>query len=58
MPGRAKVTRKDAAPDYRAAAEAALDQLDWAIDYLYRIGKPQIAAALRRNSRQIVRRLE
>jgi hypothetical protein len=38
---------------YREAAETALDQLDWCIDYLYRVGKPDIARALARNRSQI-----
>ena len=41
---------------YREAATAALDQLDWAINYL-RMPKPQIAAALDRNRRFIVHSL-
>jgi hypothetical protein len=31
---------------YREAAERALDQLEWCIDYLYRVRKPDIARAL------------
>jgi hypothetical protein len=34
---------------YRRAAEQTLDQLDWCVDYLYRIGKPQIARAIQKN---------
>jgi len=34
---------------YRKATGAILEQLAWAIDYLYRIGKPRIAESLRRN---------
>jgi hypothetical protein len=42
---------------YREAAERALDQLEWCIEYLYRIHKPDIAQALARNRRQILKRL-
>ena len=34
---------------YRNATGAILEQLAWTIDYLYRIGKPRIAEALRRS---------
>jgi hypothetical protein len=39
------------------AAEVALQQLDWAIRYLQRIHKPQIARALAKNHADIRRRL-
>jgi hypothetical protein len=42
---------------YRAAAEAALDQLDWCISYLHRIRKSPIATALAQNQSEIRRRL-
>jgi hypothetical protein len=42
---------------YRAAAEEALNQLDWCIDYLHRIRRPAIAAALARNRSEIRRRM-
>lgn len=42
---------------YRAAAEAALDQLDWCIAYLHRIKKSPIATALAQNQSQIRRQL-
>ena len=42
---------------YRAAAESALDQLDWCVAYLHRISKPSIAAAVARNRSAIRRRL-
>lgn len=38
---------------YREAAELALDQLQWAINYLYRIRKPTIAERLERNREHI-----
>jgi hypothetical protein len=42
---------------YREAANVALDQLDWCIDYLYRVRKPEIARVLARNRKQILERL-
>jgi hypothetical protein len=42
---------------YRAAAEQALEQLDWVIDYLHKIRKPRIANALRSNRTAIGRTL-
>ena len=38
------------------AAELALEQLDWCINYLRRIHKPRIARALENNRRGIARR--
>jgi hypothetical protein len=42
---------------YRGAATHALDQLEWCIDYLYRVRKPHIARAIARNRKQILERL-
>jgi hypothetical protein len=42
---------------YREAATAALDQLEWCIDYLHRAQKPDIARAIARNRKQIQERL-
>jgi hypothetical protein len=42
---------------YREAALHALDQLEWCIDYLNRVRKPDIARALARNRKQILERL-
>ena len=42
---------------YREAATAALDQLEWCIDYLHRAHKPDIARIIARNRRQIQERL-
>jgi hypothetical protein len=42
---------------YREAATHALDQLQWCIDYLYRVRKPDIARAIARNRAQILERL-
>jgi hypothetical protein len=39
---------------YREAAELALDQLQWAINYLYRIRKFTIAERLERNREHIL----
>jgi hypothetical protein len=49
--------RSEEAARYRRAAEHALDQLDWCIDYLYRLRKHEIARALARNEKSIRRRL-
>jgi hypothetical protein len=42
---------------YREAAMAALDQVEWCINYLYRVRKPDIARAIGRNRKQILKRL-
>ena len=42
---------------YRQAAEVALEQLEWAIRYLERIRKPEIAGVLAKNHAHIRRRL-
>jgi hypothetical protein len=47
----------DVADRYRQAAEVALDQLEWAIRYLERIRKPEIARVLAKNHADIRRRL-
>jgi hypothetical protein len=41
---------------YREAAYAALDQLDWAIKFFYRIQKSEIADVLEKNRRAIIDR--
>jgi hypothetical protein len=51
------MARQDDAARYREAAEAALQQLDAAINYLRRIRKGQLAARLERNRNFIARRL-
>ena len=43
---------------YREAAAAALDQLQWAINYLHRIKKGSIAGRLERNRSQIVKQVK
>jgi hypothetical protein len=50
--------RQAEAERYRVAAESALDQLDWCVDYLHRIRKPAIAAALASNRSEIRRQLK
>jgi hypothetical protein len=45
--------RAQEAERYRDAAELALGQLQWAINYLYRIRKPTIAERLDRNREHI-----
>jgi hypothetical protein len=42
---------------YREAAELTLDQLQWAINYLYRIRKSAIAERLERNREHILAEL-
>lgn len=42
---------------YRQAAENALGQLDWCIDYLHRIRKTAISAQLAKNRAHIRRQL-
>ncbi len=41
---------------YRKAAELGVEQLEWCIGYLHRIGRSRIAEALTRNRREIIRR--
>jgi hypothetical protein len=43
---------------YRAAAEAVLDQLTWCIRYLERIRKPEIADVVSRNCETIRREMQ
>lgn len=42
---------------YRRAAEETLDQLQWCINYLHRIGKPRIADVVAKNHRIIRARM-
>ena len=42
---------------YRQAVLAALDQLEWCINYLYDKRRARIARALERNRRQIMGRI-
>lgn len=50
-------SRSVEAERYRVAAENALQQLDWAIRYLHRIRKRELAKALARNRNHIRRSL-
>ena len=43
--------------DYRQVAERTLQQLDWTIDFLYSIRKPDIASAIAKNCSVIRRRM-
>jgi hypothetical protein len=54
---RSNTDASDAADRYRQAAEHALDQLDWTVDYLYSIRKTSIARALAKNGSSIRRRM-
>ena len=45
--------RAQEAERYRQAAELALDQLQWCINYLYQIRKPTLARQLKRNREHI-----
>jgi hypothetical protein len=43
---------------YKEASAYALDQLEWVVGYLNKIHKRQIARALDRNRKQILRRVQ
>jgi hypothetical protein len=63
MARREKSVRERAreADRYREAAELALGQLQWCVNYLYRIRRPTLAAPLDRNRKHIlseVRRID
>ena len=45
--------RAQEAERYRQAAELALDQLQWCVNYLYQIRKPTLARQLKRNREHI-----
>jgi hypothetical protein len=49
--------REPDAASYRRAAEETLEQLDWCVNYLYRIRKTQIADVLGKNRSAIRRQL-
>lgn len=49
------MTEERKPPDYRRAAEAALQQLEWCINYLHRIRKDKVARRLSRNRDSIAR---
>ena len=52
VPERAREAKR-----YRVAAELALDQLQWAINYLHRIRKSALAERLERNREHILAEL-
>jgi ActR/RegA family two-component response regulator len=52
------MARENEAARYRQAAQRALEQLDWCIDYLRREHKTRVARELARNRSAIARRLE
>jgi hypothetical protein len=43
---------------YREASDSALDQLEWVVGYLHKIRKPEIASALDRNRKEILKRVQ
>jgi hypothetical protein len=43
---------------YREAANSAPGQLEWIVDYLYKIRKAEIAKALGRDRRQIIKNIQ
>jgi hypothetical protein len=55
---RSKMVDNDKASQYKRAAEAALDQLDWCIRYLRGARKNDVARAVSRNRDHIRRRLQ
>jgi hypothetical protein len=50
--------RAEEADRYRRAAEEGLNQLDWCVNYLHRVGKSNIARVIERNRSQIRREME
>lgn len=52
------MARDDEAARYRKAAQLALDQIQWCVDYFRTIHKVQISKSLARNHAAISRRLE
>jgi hypothetical protein len=50
-------SREPTAQMYRDAAEETLEQLDWCVEYLYRIRKPRIARAIAKNRAEIRRQM-
>jgi hypothetical protein len=50
-------TTDDEVTRYRSAAEETLDQLDWCVNQLYKLGKPRIADAVAANCRSIRRQM-
>jgi hypothetical protein len=50
--------RAEESARYRRAAEEGLNQLDWCVNYLHRIGKSSIAQVIERNRSHIRRQME
>ncbi len=51
------MARDEEAARYRRAAQLALSQLDWCVEYFRSIRKPRIARQLAKNHARITRRL-
>ena len=51
------MSNRDEAERYRKAAHAALEQLDWCVEYLRRIRKPELSKRVGENRAAIARRL-
>ena len=60
MPAREKSVRdrEREAERYREAAELTLEQLEWSVNYLHRIGRGTLAAGVERNRAHIQAQLE
>ena len=56
--GDGRAVRRPTASMYEAAADQALEQLDWCVEYLYRIRKPRIAEIIAKNRTRIRRDLQ
>jgi hypothetical protein len=41
---------------YRTAAMQAVEQLQWSVNYLYRLRRPQLARSLQQRTAQIIKR--
>jgi hypothetical protein len=50
---REAIAKEEEAARYLRAADETLNQLEWCVNYLYRIRKPRIAEALDKNRRFI-----
>ena len=48
---------EEEADRYRAAAEHTLEDLEWCVNYLHKIRKPELANQLERNRKEILGRL-
>jgi hypothetical protein len=52
------MARADESARYREAARMTLDQLDWCVEYLRSIRKPQISRQLATNTRTLRERVD